>query len=83
MLSDTLHEIRQELLRQIAHYSKHPFDPAYPGAQRANLVRALFHLDLARHAFDNPTPDDQEKTNAVKLELMGQAINNFDEALSE
>ena len=82
MLSDSIHEIREKLLKEISHYSDSPWDKSYPSAQKMNLVLALTHLDLAIRSFDSfEIPDDHTWSAKDRLYAVARATNEFDDAI--
>ena len=56
MLSDSIFDVRQRLIKEISYYAK--WDIEYPKSQEANLTLALYHLALAQAAYDFGSSDD-------------------------
>jgi hypothetical protein len=83
MLSDSLFEVRQKLLREINHYSEPPFEADYPKSQELNLTLALYHLQLAQMAYDSfGCRDDHEFNTEEKLKAMTRAKKEFYDAVN-
>ena len=83
MLSDCLFELREQLKKDIAHYSTEPFGVDYPNSQKENLIYALYHLQLAQMAFDSfEYPDNHNWDEEVKKEAMKRATKEFEDAVS-
>jgi Rad3-related DNA helicase len=84
MLSDSLFAIRRQLQRDIAHYASEPFEKDYPNSQRANLILALYHLQLAQMAFDSfQHPDNHIWSVQDKKDAKLRAIKEFEDAINQ
>ena len=79
MLSDSIFEVRQKLIEQIAYYAK--WDINYPKSQEANLTLALYHLALAQAAYDFGCTDDHEFSADEKNRMMVIAKAEFHNAV--
>jgi hypothetical protein len=82
MLSDSLWEVRQKLLKEISCYSSEPFEADYPKSQEVNLTLALYHLQLAQMAYDFGCKDDHEFNTEEKLKAMTRAKKEFYDAVN-
>lgn len=84
MLSDSLFECRQQILREISHYSEPPFEVDYPNSQKQNLILALYHLTLAQMAFNSfEHPDNHTWNTKDKLAAMGRATAEYENAVNK
>lgn len=79
MLSDSLFQAHFQLCRDIYHYGKD--DKDYPNAQRANMIKALCYLDMARYGYDHFGPDDKKYNSQEVKEFKANAVKYYEQAL--